>query len=189
MTRLVSADLGEDDETDITLRPQRLDEFIGQSQARSNPEAMVQIAQADLALISKADLISEQQAEAIRRFVQEVNPGLDIEMMTNGRIAPEALFGRHGATSAQNLVDDSAAKHTEHSHTDHDHAQDPNESRHGDIATWSFVGEEPVDRDRLFGWLKMIYSLRATSLLRMKGLVPSSVVRGQGPSTRSPHSR
>ena len=148
-----------------------VDGLQGESQARSNPEAMIQIAQADVALISKTDLIDEQQAIKSRRFVLDINPGLEIQMIANGRIAPEALFGRRGATSAQHLADGSAAKHTEHSHTDNDHEEHPHESVHGEIATWSFVQEEPVDQDRLFGWLKMVYSLRATSMLRMKGLV------------------
>jgi Holliday junction DNA helicase RuvB len=44
MTRLVSAELSEDDEADATLRPQRLDDFIGQAQARANLRIFVSAA-------------------------------------------------------------------------------------------------------------------------------------------------
>lgn len=44
MTRLVSAELNEDDEADATLRPQRLDDFIGQAQARANLRIFVSAA-------------------------------------------------------------------------------------------------------------------------------------------------
>ncbi len=148
-----------------------VDGVQAENQARSNPEAVVQIAQADLALVSKADLIDDLQADRIRRFVLGINPGLEIELMANGRIDPETLFGRHGAGSARYSADDSPDSLVEHDHADHDHVDHPHENRHGDIATWSFVQEEPIDQDRLFGWLKMVYSLRATSMLRMKGLV------------------
>ncbi|MHA1559657.1 MAG: Holliday junction branch migration DNA helicase RuvB [Alphaproteobacteria bacterium] len=44
MTRLVSAELSDDDEADVTLRPQRLDDFIGQAQARANLRIFVSAA-------------------------------------------------------------------------------------------------------------------------------------------------
>lgn len=148
-----------------------VDGVQGETQAMSNPEAMVQIAQADVALISKADLIDERQADRIRRFVLDVNPGLEVEMMKNGRIAPEKLFGRHRAQSDRYLTQDEPDGDAEHDHGDRGHATHRHESSHGDVSTWSFVHEEPVDPERLFGWLKMIFSLHAPSMLRLKGLV------------------
>ncbi len=46
MTRLVSAELRDDDAADATLRPQHLDEFIGQEQARANLRVFVEAAKA-----------------------------------------------------------------------------------------------------------------------------------------------
>jgi G3E family GTPase len=92
-------------------------------------------------------------------------------MMANGEVAPETLFGRHGAQSGRYLTEDRPDEDAEQGHADHDHGGHDQASRHGDISTWSFVHEEPVDPNRLFAWLKMIYSLRAPSMLRLKGLV------------------
>jgi len=44
MSRLVSAELSDDDAADATLRPQHLDEFIGQAQARANLRVFVEAA-------------------------------------------------------------------------------------------------------------------------------------------------
>jgi holliday junction DNA helicase RuvB len=44
MTRLVAAELREEDEADATLRPQRLDDFIGQPQARANLSVFIEAA-------------------------------------------------------------------------------------------------------------------------------------------------
>jgi G3E family GTPase len=148
-----------------------VDGVQGESQARSNPEAMIQIAQADVALVSKADLVNHQQADRIRRFVLDINPGVQIETMEHGRIAPEKLFGRGGAHSDRFLQLENSLTHSELDHGDHDHANHQRESSHGDISTWSFVNDGVIDENRLFNWLKMVYSLRASSMLRTKGLI------------------
>ena len=44
MTRLVAPELREDDAADVTLRPQRLDEFIGQAQVRANLSVFIEAA-------------------------------------------------------------------------------------------------------------------------------------------------
>jgi Holliday junction DNA helicase RuvB len=44
MSRLVAAERREDDESEATLRPQRLDEFIGQPQARANLSVFIEAA-------------------------------------------------------------------------------------------------------------------------------------------------
>ena len=148
-----------------------VDGVQGISQARSNPEAMVQIAQADIALVSKCDLIDERQADAIGRFLLAINPDLEIETMQFGRIAPEKLFGRHGAQSDRKLTVEESGGHSEHGHGVHHHPNHGQTTSHGDISTWSFVDDRRIDRDRFFSWLKMLYSLRAPSMLRLKGLI------------------
>ena len=44
MTRMMSPELRDDDEADTTLRPQKLDEFIGQEQARANLSVFIEAA-------------------------------------------------------------------------------------------------------------------------------------------------
>ena len=44
MTRLLSPDQKPEDEVDATLRPQRLEDFVGQAQARSNLRVFIEAA-------------------------------------------------------------------------------------------------------------------------------------------------
>lgn len=46
MTRLIAGDKRSEDEADVTLRPQRLADFVGQAQARSNLNIFIQAARA-----------------------------------------------------------------------------------------------------------------------------------------------
>ena len=150
-----------------------VDGLQGEIQANNNPEAMMQMAQADLALISKTDLAAPIKVEKLRHFIRAVNPSINIESMAHGQIAPEKLFGLDRLQSDRN---------EDHHHHDHDHesghdhahenaSEQEHQHDHGGIATWSFADSTPVDEERLLAWLRMLYSLRAPSMLRMKGLV------------------
>ena len=139
-----------------------IDGVQGISQAKSHSEARAQIAQADLGLITKRDLIDDRQEANLRAYAEDINPTLTVTSVQNGEVAPGMLFGRDDAGAIAGIP--------EHHH---EHHYDPDESgsRHGGISTWSYVHKAPLDRDRLNSWLKMIYSLRAAQLLRFKGLL------------------
>lgn len=146
-----------------------IDGVQGQRQAGANPEALVQIAQADLGLISKSDLITTQKAHQLSDFIRGVNPTIHIDTIEHGRIDPVKLFGfedRHPA------FDPAAAEphrhdHDKHEHGDHAHA-------HSGVGTWSFSDTTPIDRHRLTAWLKMLFTVQAPSMLRLKGVVQTT---------------
>ncbi|MDG2033583.1 MAG: GTP-binding protein, partial [Rhodospirillales bacterium] len=143
-----------------------IDGVQGKMQAQKFTEAMKQITQADIGLISKRDLISEADAAALESFVTEINPALRMAEIEHGQVSLDMLFGhsnKYGGLSLSPLPETVSA----HDHS-HDHSS---EHRHGDVSTWSFVGSTPLDRGRLFVWLQMLYSLRASHMLRLKGLV------------------
>lgn len=141
-----------------------IDGVQGAYHTRSNPEAVAQIALADVGLVSKSDMINEAQAQDIAKFVHAINPGLEIEMMEHGKIDPNVLFSQHRTDIAERQ------SRVDHDHADHEHHHHQ-ESRHDDIATWSYVGRSPLDRHRFYDWLRMVYSLRGQSMLRLKGFV------------------
>ncbi len=156
-----------------------VDGVQGEAQANSHAEAMMQMAQADLALISKTDLAPAEKVTKLRRFIQAVNPSITIEPMSHGRIAPEKLFGLNRlqtepAIDHQHHGNDHDADHNHtHEHASehgHGHGQE-HQHDHGGIATWSYTDDTPIDKDRLLAWLRTLYSLRAPSMLRMKGFV------------------
>lgn len=152
-----------------------IDGLLGARQAQTNPEAMMQIAQADVGLISKADLVSQSDIDALADFIRRVNPTVEIETIAHGRVDPALLFNRSRAAALTHRHEEHAHGHDhghDHNHEDeHGHGHDQAAYRHGDIATWSFVSDAPVDGTRLKRWLETLYSLRAPAMLRVKGLV------------------
>ncbi len=154
-----------------------IDGVQGKIQTQRYPEAMKQIAQADIGLITKRDLISAADAADLETFVTEINPALRLVEIERGHVSPDMLFApssKYAGISFSPLYETvSGYGHDDHS-TDHLHKHSHDHSRehhHGDVSTWSFVDSTPLDRGRLFVWLQMLYSLRASYMLRLKGLV------------------
>ncbi|MEK9722854.1 MAG: GTP-binding protein [Rhodospirillaceae bacterium] len=146
-----------------------IDGVQGERQAHSHAEAMAQIAQADIGLISKRDLIDDTAYDGLVDFLHGVNPVLELAPMAEGWIDPARLFG---ADRGLLPAEPEGAAPDGHAHHDHGgHAAHASHHRHGNVATWSYAEEAPLDGDRLFAWLRMLYSLRSLSVLRMKGLV------------------
>jgi G3E family GTPase len=126
----------------------------GLSQLESHHEVATQLAQADLALISKSDLSEEAALEALEKRVTAINPALTVQMIKNGEIDPDALF-----RSELHL---NRNKPAHHHHEEHDLAS---------VETWSFNSSEPLNAERLQDWLSMLYSLRPFAMLRLKGIL------------------
>jgi G3E family GTPase len=126
----------------------------GLSQLDSHHEVAAQLAQAELALISKSDLSEGVALEALEKRVTAINPALTVKMIKNGEIDPEALFRPEFHLTQK--------KAGHHHHEEHDLAT---------VETWSFNSNEPLSAERLQDWLSMLYSLRPYAMLRLKGII------------------
>jgi len=127
-------------------------------------EAVVQIVQADMALVSKTDLATPAEIKKITVDIYAINPTIIVRGIEHGRIEPDFLFQ---ATTKQLSQQ---AEHPHSNETAHESGHD-HEKRHGDVATWSLVHDEPLGEERLRDWLRMIYTLRPFAMLRLKGFV------------------
>jgi G3E family GTPase len=143
-----------------------VDGVQGKAQTSKYEEAIFQIVQADIGLISKSDLISFDHLNQLRNFLNQINPTLVIEVVEHGRINPALLFSDLVKCPSYPILGEDKPRHKSHHHTMHDIA-----SRHNDIASWSLIYEKPLDEVKLRDWLSMIYSLRPYALLRMKGII------------------
>jgi len=126
----------------------------GSGQIDEHHEVTAQLAQAELALISKIDLSEEGALAALKKRVVDINPAISIQLIKNGEINPDNLFQseRHFNRNIR----------THHHHEDHDLTS---------VATWSFNSERPLNEERLLDWLSMLYSLRPFAMLRLKGIL------------------
>ncbi len=167
-------------ETEFALKNRcRLDSVVtvldgcqGASQLKQQDEAVMQVAQADIVLVSKSDL-PEADVDGVSLAAKAINPVAEIRPIANGHVEPDALFGRE-----ERLVRALAGDHDDHHHHDHDHehhhdhdqAQEE-EVRHGNVLTWSVSSQTPLDEAKLRDWLTMLYTLRPANMLRLKGLI------------------
>ena len=133
-----------------------VDGVQGAAQLIQYEEAVTQIAQADIVLLSKSDLCAADTLEQLCRDIAHVNPAVTITAVEFGRIDPDRLFQ---STSRERPFA------TTHHHQDALNG----EHRHGEIMTCSLLHEAPLDEARLRDWLAMIYSLRPHAMLRLKG--------------------
>ncbi|AZG11456.1 GTP-binding protein [Pigmentiphaga sp. H8] len=140
-------------------------------------EAVKQAAVADLLVLTKTDLASAGQSEALLRRLREINPGADA--VRAGRDDGDWLAAPDGRqrdvrrwlqAEAHDAHGD-AHGHPAHGH-DHGHHHDHDRTRHGDrIRSYVVTRDEPVSWAGVQRWLAMLATLRGPDLLRVKGIV------------------
>lgn len=148
----------------------------GAGQLESFPEASKQIALADLLILTKSDLATRAEIEALKAKAARMNPAASQIEVINGAIAPATLFdcvldpSSHPEKTRQWLSADSFETTPDHHHHHPGHTHnDPN--RHGaDIRAFCITLDEKITRTALEKWLSAITSLRGADLLRIKGL-------------------
>lgn len=128
-----------------------VDAVVGRRTRRREREWVAQAAAADRLVVTKGDLVSAGELEALRRDLAAVNPVADVLEASFGDLDPRALFGpRRAAASAG-------------AHTDHVHA--------GDVRSFSISLDGPVDWTAFGIWLTMLLHARGEDVLRVKGLL------------------
>lgn len=140
-------------------------------------EAVKQVAVADLLVLTKTDLVSAGQAEALLRRLREINPGADAVragkddgdwLAAPGGRPPDV---RRWLRAEAHEAHDDARGHPAHDH-DHGHTHDHDRTRHGDrIRSYVVTRDEPVSWAGVQRWLAMLSTLRGPDLLRVKGIV------------------
>jgi len=140
-----------------------VDGILGGEQISQGDETVVQIAHADLVLITKGDLCGTEKLDGLRAEVRQINPDAEITVIQHGKVDPDLLFQPWEHHTFPTEVETEIDPHEEHGH-DHGH-------NHGHVQSISIVHDAPIDEDRFRAWLRSLYSLRAPGLLRLKGIV------------------
>jgi len=150
----------------------------GARQLDEHEEAERQVAVADVALVTKTDLVSKDAVQALRHRLERLNPGLPVHDVRHGEIDPDLLFDVSAKALARIAAiapdHDQIHRHDhDHDHDHHDdHRHDPDDvNRHGNIRAYTIEAAAPLSWERLRLWLETVFSLRGADFLRLKGIV------------------
>lgn len=146
----------------------------GNRQLDEHVEASRQIAVADIALVTKADLVSEETVETLRQRIGTLNPGIPIQTVIHGDIDPADLFtlaSRSAAIVPGRTNEDLGDAHLHDHHGHYDHHHDSSNTEHGGIQWRAVTTDQLIEWDRLREFLETIFSLRGDAFLRVKGIV------------------
>lgn len=141
----------------------------GNQQLDEHDEASRQIAVADIALVTKADLVGDETVDRLRQRIDVLNPGIPVRTVVQGDIDPAELFDL--AARSATIVPGPAEHHHQEDDHDHDHHQHGDDIAHGRIQTCSITTRQPIEWDRLRHFFETIFSLRGDAFLRVKGIV------------------
>jgi G3E family GTPase len=161
-------------------------------------EAVKQAAMADALLLTKSDLATEEQRDALLHRLSELNPAAPRWLVQNGEISAHKLLNL-GLFTANSKTPDVARWLKEESYTSrgftpfvspqaaaskslifrpqavparsaNTHPHDVN--RHNDhIHAFCFAVDEPIPEDVLTNWLEVLMSFVGSNILRVKGIL------------------
>jgi G3E family GTPase len=144
-----------------------VDAVNGMAQLDQQREAVKQAAVADRLLITKTDLADSAAVDALQQRLTRLNPGVLMQHVSQGKIAPGALFGAALRPQARGVdfqrwlpVDavNGLVRAGTQTHDDH-------------IRAFSVHVDAPVTSMGMTAWLTALASLRGANLLRVKGLL------------------
>jgi G3E family GTPase len=165
-----------------------VDAVNGSQQIDEHAEAVKQAALADRLLLTKTDLAAADTIAALDRLLLSLNPGATRHCVSNGEIAPDALFGAALFDPARKTADvrrwiNASAYRAQASGDGHDghardgHAHDAHAHDHaghahaGSIRAYCLTSDEPLSWDSVTSWLARLRKGAGQDLLRVKGIL------------------
>lgn len=152
-----------------------VDATYGLKQILSQQEAKKQVALADVLLITKTDLAAPEELFALESQLTQLNPGANLQRLSQGDDDPGLLFGR-------GLVDESGKKLQVQEWLSFNRFRPAGKARtalggsltsshEGDIHSFSITFDTPLPWPELRTGLEVIATLKGDCLLRVKGIV------------------
>jgi G3E family GTPase len=153
------------------------------------PEAKNQIAFADVILVNKTDLVSNDDLREVEMRIRAINPYAKVHKTERCRIALPEVLGRNAfdldrilEIEPEFLEGNGHDHHHAHDH-DHGHAHGHNHDHdhhhhHGlkhyhdeDMQSLSLKTDRPLDPDKFFPWIQDLVAKEGPSILRTKGIL------------------
>ena len=148
-------------------------------------EAQKQVGFADRILVSKRDLVSDEEFNSLKKRLVQMNPRAPIEAVHFGQADLASIIDISGfnlntildidpAFLAENHPD--AAHDHDHSHDHghdhhHDHGHDHHHAHSDNIGAFVFKADKPFDPERLEEFLGGVVQVYGPDLLRYKGIL------------------
>jgi G3E family GTPase len=158
-------------------------------QLNDRQEARRQIGFADQIFISKADLVSKDEVDALMHRIKHMNPRAPQKVVHFGEVALSEVFDLRGFNLNAKLdIDPDFLKEDAHSHDDHAHDDDHEHGEHcnhpshqeggghhhhhdDDVKSFVFKSDRPFDPAKLEDFLGAIVNIYGPRMLRYKGVL------------------
>ena len=150
-------------------------------------EARRQVGFADQIFISKSDLVSAEELDALQHRLKHMNPRAPQKAVHFGEVALKEVLDLRGFNLNTKLDIDPEflnEETSEHAHSDHDHAHGEHcahpshragEGRHhhhyDDVKSFVFKSHRPFDAAKLEDFLSAIVNIYGPRMLRYKGVL------------------
>jgi G3E family GTPase len=123
-------------------------------------EAEEQIAFADLILLNKMDLVTEEEAAAVEAKIRAINPYAELVRSTRSAVPVESVIGRD-SFSLERILE----REPEFLSGEDDHEHD------SEVNSVSFEVSRPIDPERFNAWMTELLANKGQDLLRTKGVL------------------
>lgn len=123
-------------------------------------EAQEQLAFADIVLLNKIDLVSDEERAEVEKRIRRINPTAVIHRSERCQLPLENVLGRNAFDLDRVLeIEPEFLKHFhDHDHDDH-------------VTSFSLLSDAPLDPQKFFPWMQMIAQDFGPDMLRMKGII------------------
>jgi G3E family GTPase len=155
----------------------------GQQQLSEHEEAQRQVGFADRIFITKTDLDSSSEVEALRQRLMHMNPRAPISAISKGVVPLDAVLDLKGFNLNAKLdIDPHFLEQDDHDHAHcgHDHSHDHSNCGHDHhghaghtdrIQSFVFRSDKPFDHKKLEDFLGGILEVFGEKMLRYKGVL------------------
>jgi G3E family GTPase len=123
-------------------------------------EAEEQIAFADLILLNKMDLVTEEEAAAVEAKIRAINPYAELVRSTKSAVPVERVVGRDSFSLERIL-----AREPEFLSGEDEHEHD------SEVNSVSLEVSRPIDPERFNAWMTELLAKKGQDLLRTKGVL------------------
>jgi G3E family GTPase len=138
-------------------------------------EAAEQIAFADVIVLNKTDLASEEELAAIEARLRALNPYAPIHRAARADVALDKILGRGGFDLDRIAAPEEAGcnepGHVHDEHCGHDHDHHHGHSHDSDITSVSLTSDRPMIAPRIGDWLEKLLTEQGQDILRAKGII------------------